>query len=201
MDTGDVLIGGVPARITSPLDAIRHGLGYVPEDRRRHGVIADMSVTANTTLAVLPSVARAGWIQPDREQAIAGRFAASLRVKTAALDSPAGTLSGGNQQKVSLARWLATEPTVLILDEPTQGVDVAAKSELHRLIREQVARGLAVLMISSELPEILAMSDRILVLRRGRIAGALTKQEANAERVLALALGPPSAPGTPDEAS
>ena len=131
-------------------------------------------------------------MQPDREHAIAEQFAAGLRVKTASLDSPAGTLSGGNQQKVSLARWLATAPTVLILDEPTQGVDVAAKSELHRLIREQVARGLAVLMISSELPEILAMSDRILVLRRGQIAGTLTRQEANAERVLALALGLPT---------
>src|SRR6185503_4247029 len=118
-----------------------------------------------------------------------------LGVKTRSIDAPVGTLSGRNQQKVSLARWLATDPAVLILDEPTQGVDVAAKSELHALIRQQVERGMAVVLISSELPEILAMSDRILVMRRGTIVGELSRKDATAERVLALALavGPPSA--------
>jgi rhamnose transport system ATP-binding protein len=193
-----VLIGGAAARIASPVDAIRHRLAYVPEDRRRHGIVAEMSVTANTTLAVLPSMARAGLIQRERERAIAEQYATGLRVKAASIDAPVATLSGGNQQKVSLARWLATDPAVLILDEPTQGVDVAAKSELHELIRQQVKRGLAVLLISSELPEVLAMSDRILVMRRGTIVGELSREEATAERVLALALGPPvsDAPGT-----
>ena len=199
-DAGQVLIGGVLARITSPVDATRHRLAYVPEDRRHHGIVAEMSVTANTTLAVLPSLGRAGLIRHERERTIAERYTTDLRVKTASVDTLVGTLSGGNQQKVSLARWLATDPAVLILDEPTQGVDVAAKAELHALIRQLVARGLAVLMISSELPEILAMSDRILVLRRGRVAAELTRAEATAERVLALALGAPpasDAPGAP----
>jgi rhamnose transport system ATP-binding protein len=197
-DAGEVLIDGASVRIASPVDAARHRLAYVPEDRHRHGIVAEMSVTANTTLAVLPSVARAGLIQRERERAIAERYAADLRVKAASVDTSVATLSGGNQQKVSLARWLATDPAVLILDEPTQGVDVAAKSELHDLIQQQVAHGLAVVLISSELPEILDMSDRILVMRRGTIVGEFSREDATAERVLALALGSPSsdAPGT-----
>jgi rhamnose transport system ATP-binding protein len=192
-DEGEVLVGGVSARIRSPMDAMRHGLAYVPEDRRHHGIVAEMSVTSNTTLGVLPLVARAGLIRHERELAIAEQYAASLRVKTASVEAPVATLSGGNQQKVLLARWLATNPAVLILDEPTQGVDVAAKSELHDLIREQVGRGLAVVVISSELPEILGLSDRIIVMRRGTIAGEISRTEATAERVLALALGSPAA--------
>lgn len=196
-DAGEVLIDGAPVRITSPVQAIRSRLAYVPEDRRRHAMLAGMSVTANTTLSVLPSIASAGLIRRDQERAVAERYVSSLRVKTASIDAPVGTLSGGNQQKVSLARWLATDPAVLILDEPTQGVDVAAKTELHRLIRDQVARGLAVILISSELPEILALSDRVIVMRRGRIAAELTKDVLSAERILALALGPASASDTP----
>jgi rhamnose transport system ATP-binding protein len=190
-DGGEVRIGGAPARIRSPRDAVRYRIAYVPEDRRRHGIVAEMSVTANTTLAVLPSVARAGLIQRERERAIAERYATGLGVKAASVDTPAGALSGGNQQKVSLARWLATDPAVLILDEPTQGVDVASKFELHGLIREQVERGLAVLMISSDLHEILDISDRIVVMRHGTVAAELSREEATAERVLALALGSP----------
>jgi rhamnose transport system ATP-binding protein len=187
-DEGEVLVRGAPAVIASPADAIQHRLAYVPEDRRHHAIVAEMSVSANTTLAILPSMARAGLIQRERERTLAERYAGALRVKTPSVDSLAGTLSGGNQQKVSIARWLAADPVVLILDEPTQGVDVAAKSELHGLIRQHVARGLAVLMISSELPEILELSDRILVMRRGAIAGELARADATAERVLALAL-------------
>jgi rhamnose transport system ATP-binding protein len=200
-DAGEVRIDGAPVRITTPVQAIRSRLAYVPEDRRRHAMFAGMSVTANTTLAVLPSIAAAGLIRRDRERAIAEQYASSLRIKTASIDAPVGTLSGGNQQKVSLARWLATDPAVLILDEPTQGVDVAAKSELHRLIRQQVEGGLAVVLISSELPEILALSDRVIVMRRGRIAAELTKEEASPERILALALGPAAASDSPGAAS
>ena len=199
-DAGEVLIDGVRVRIQSPVDAMRYRLVYVPEDRRRHGMVAEMSVASNTTLAVLPSVSRAGLIQRERERAIAERFATDLRVKTESVDTPLGTLSGGNQQKVSLARGLATSPAVLILDEPTQGVDVASKAEIHGLIRQQVERGLAVLLISSELPEILGMSDRIAVMVRGTIAAELPREAATAERVLALALGgPPDShlPGAP----
>ena len=196
-DAGEVRIDGAPTRITSPVQAIHSRLAYVPEDRRRHAMVAEMSVAANTTLAVLPSIASAGLLRRDDERKIAERYAISLRVRTASIDAPVGTLSGGNQQKVSLARWLATDPAVLILDEPTQGVDVAAKAELHRLIREQVERGLAVLLISSELPEILALSDRVIVMRRGRIAVELMKEELSAERILASALGPAGEPGPP----
>ena len=121
------------------MDAMRHRLAYVPEDRRRHGIVAEMSVRANTTLAVLPSMARAGLIRQERERAVAERYATGFRVKTSSIEAPVGTLSGGNQQKVLLARWLATDPAVLILDEPTQGVDVAAKSELHGLIEKITA--------------------------------------------------------------
>jgi rhamnose transport system ATP-binding protein len=196
-DAGEVLIGGEPVRISSPVDAMRSRLAYVPEDRRRHGMVADMSVTANTTLAVLPSVSRAGLIQHERERDFAEQYAADLGVKAGSVDTPVGTLSGGNQQKVLLARWLATTPAVLILDEPTQGVDVTAKAEIHGLIRQQVERGLAVLMISSELPEILGMSDRIAVMVRGTIAAELSREEATAERVLALALGAAAHPDAP----
>jgi rhamnose transport system ATP-binding protein len=201
LDSGEVLVGGASVRIRSPIDAMRHGLAYVPEDRRRHGIVAEMSVAANTTLAVLPLVARAGLIRHTRERDIAERYATGLRVKAASTDTAVATLSGGNQQKVLLARWLATSPTVLILDEPTQGVDVAAKSELHDLIRQQVERGLALVMISSELPEILDISDRILIMRRGTIAGELSRAEATAERVLAMALGSPPAAVPPEARS
>lgn len=188
-DSGDVRIHGTPADIASPADAERLHLAYVPEDRRRHGVVAEMSVTANTSMAVLPAVSRRGLIQTDREHALADRYIQSFQIKTAGADADVGTLSGGNQQKVSLARALATEPTVLILDEPTQGVDVGAKAEIHGLIQDLVERGLAIVMISSELPEILGMSDRIAVMRGGTIAGVLSRDEATAERVLAMALG------------
>jgi rhamnose transport system ATP-binding protein len=120
---------------------------------------------------------------------VAGAFVERLGIRTASLDAPAGNLSGGNQQKVALARWLATEPSVIILDEPTQGVDVGAKAEIHRLMGELAGRGMAILMISSELPEVLGMSDRIAVMHQGRIAGTLDRAEATQDRVLAMALG------------
>jgi rhamnose transport system ATP-binding protein len=188
-DAGTIRIDGREVRIDSPSAAIALGIGYVPEDRRRHGVILDMSVAANTTLASLPAVSRRGLIDRALEAATAARFVDRLGIKTASVAAAAGTLSGGNQQKVALARWLSTEPSVLILDEPTQGVDVGAKGEIHRFMLELAAAGLAVLMISSELPEVLGMSDRIAVMRGGTIAGVLARGEATQDRVLALALG------------
>ena len=187
--SGQVLLRGKPVVIDSPRAAIRLGIAYVPEDRRRHGVILDMPVAANTTLAVLREISTVGMIDFGRERLIAGSFAEKFAIKTRSLDSPVGTLSGGNQQKVALARWLATEPAVLILDEPTQGVDVGAKAEIHRLMGELAGRGLAILMISSELPEILGMSDRIAVMHGGTIVGMLDRAEATQENVLELALG------------
>jgi len=188
-DSGEVLVHGEPIAVRSPAAAIGAGIGYLPEDRKQHGVVPEMAVEENMSLANLPAVARRGLIDRARERSQAERFVEQLRIKTASVASDVESLSGGNQQKVALARWLATSPKVLILDEPTQGVDVGSKSEIHALMQELAERGLAVLMISSELPEILGMSDRIAVMRGGTIAGVLTREEATQERVLAMALG------------
>jgi rhamnose transport system ATP-binding protein len=189
IDSGTVLWNGSPVRIDSPERAIALGIAYVPEDRRRHGVILELPVAANTTLAILDRIGRGGWLDRGRERAVAWEYVNRLAIKTPTIDNPVGNLSGGNQQKVAVARWLATQPRALILDEPTQGVDVGAKAEIHRLISELAQQGLAILMISSELPEILGMSDRVVVMRAGTVVVELSRAEATPERVLALALG------------
>jgi rhamnose transport system ATP-binding protein len=190
-DSGAIRLRGREVRIDDPAAAAaRLGIAYVPEDRRRHGVILDMTVAQNTTLAVLRRIARGGGlIDFARERELAESFVRRLEVKTPSVDTPVGNLSGGNQQKVAVARWLATEPSVIILDEPTQGVDVGAKAEIHRLMGELAGRGMAIVMISSELPEVLGMSDRIVVMRAGTVAGVLGRGEATQERVMELALG------------
>jgi rhamnose transport system ATP-binding protein len=188
-DGGEIFLNGKPVTVDSPKKAVQLGIAYVPEDRRRHGVILEMSVASNTTLAILSRISRIGLIDRARESEIAESFVARLGTKTASIQSPVGTLSGGNQQKVALSRWLAAEPKVLILDEPTQGVDVGAKAEIHRLMGELAGRGLAIVMISSELPEVLGMSDRVAVMRGGGIAGILDRKDATPKRVLELALG------------
>jgi rhamnose transport system ATP-binding protein len=188
-DSGEILLKGSPVRLRTPAQAVEQGIAYVPEDRRRHGVVLEMPVAANTTLAILRRLSKFGILDRAGEREIAERAVERLAVKTASVDVPVGQLSGGNQQKVALARWLETRPSVLILDEPTQGIDVGAKSEIHRLMGDLAAQGLAILMISSELPEILGMSDRIGVLRGGRMAGVLSRREATQEKLLALALG------------
>jgi rhamnose transport system ATP-binding protein len=188
-DSGQILLKAQVVAISTPADAVRHGIAHVPEDRRRHGVILDMPVAANTTLAILRRIAARGFIRFKEERRIAENFVQRLGIKTPSVSNPAGNLSGGNQQKVALARWLAAEPVVIILDEPTQGVDVGAKSEIHRLMGELAGRGLAIIMISSELPEVLGMSDRIAVMHGGRIVGELTRAQATQEKVLELALG------------
>ena len=187
-DSGEIVVHGATRRISSPADAIRAGIAYVPEDRRQHGVVLEMSVAANTTLASLASVSAHGIIDRAAERARAQDYVKRLRIKTASVHAEVGTLSGGNQQKVALARWLSTRPSVIILDEPTQGVDVGSKAEIHGLMQKLVEQGLAILMISSELPEILGMSDRIAVMHRGAIRGVLTRAEATQSRILALAL-------------
>jgi rhamnose transport system ATP-binding protein len=187
-DRGSIVLEGQPLRVTSPAVAIAAGIAYLPEDRRQHGVILHMSVAANASLASLDQVSRHGLIRTPLERALAQQYVDRLRIKTASLGAETGSLSGGNQQKVALARWLATKPAVLLLDEPTQGVDVGAKAEIHRLMQDLVERGLAILMISSDLQEILGMSDRIAVMRHGTIAGTLTREEATAHTVMSLAL-------------
>jgi rhamnose transport system ATP-binding protein len=187
---GTLSIAGRPVTIAAPADAIHHGIAYVPEDRRRHGVIGELPVAANVGLASLRGVA----LDFAGERRRADEFVARLGIKTPSIETPVGHLSGGNQQKVSLARWLATGPKVLVLDEPTQGVDVGAKAEIHRLIGDLVAAGMAILMISSELPEVLGMCDRIGVMRAGRLVATLDRAEATQERLLSLALGQEEAP-------
>jgi rhamnose transport system ATP-binding protein len=188
-DSGEILISGAAARITSPAEAIQQGIGYVPEDRRRHGVILDLAIAANTSLANLKIVSSHGLIDRDKEAGLASRYLQQLRIKAPSVYTETGALSGGNQQKVALSRWLAVNPKILILDEPTQGIDVGSKSEIHSLMMDLVERGLAIIMISSELPEILGMSDRIAVMHQGTIAGVLSREEATQKRILALALG------------
>lgn len=188
-DSGEILLRGKPLRINSALDAVSHGIAYVPEDRRRHGVILDLSVSQNASLAVLQEMANFGILSPRRERELADSYVEKLFIKTANLETAVGNLSGGNQQKVALARWLATKPTVLILDEPTQGIDVGAKAEIHRLMGDLVRQGMAIIMISSELPEVLGMSDRIAVMRGGTIVGEFSRAEATQEKILHLALG------------
>jgi rhamnose transport system ATP-binding protein len=188
-DAGEIRLRGRPVTMDSPARAVQLGIAYVPEDRRRHGVILDMPVSANATLAVLRQVSALGFLNFGREHDLAAGFVSRLGIKTPSVETPVGNLSGGNQQKVALARWLAAKPTVLILDEPTQGVDVGAKAEIHRLMCELAGQGLAILMISSELPEVLGMSDRIAVLHGGTVVGILDRAAATQEMVLELALG------------
>jgi rhamnose transport system ATP-binding protein len=181
-DAGQILLAGREVSIR------------VPEDRRRHGVVLEMPVAANVTLAILRRIAAAGWIRFRRERALAQTSVDKLGIKTASIETPVANLSGGNQQKVALARWLAAEPKVLILDEPTQGIDVGAKAEIHRLMGQLASQGMAIVMISSELPEILGMSDRIAVMHNGTVVGTLDRADATQEKVLTLALGHPLGP-------
>jgi rhamnose transport system ATP-binding protein len=188
-DSGEILANGASVRIASPADAIRAGIAYVPEDRQRHGVIAGMSVAVNTTLNHLDAVSARGLIDNAAEERTASTWAERLRIKTPSVRVDVGGLSGGNQQKVALARWLSIDPAVLILDEPTQGIDIGAKAEIHDIMQRLAERGVAIVMISSELPELLAMSDRVAVMRRGALAGVLDAGEATPQSVMALALG------------
>lgn len=188
-ETGFVEVDGRRLAPRAPWEAMAAGIVYLPEDRHRQGIVAPMSVRANLTLAVLHRLARFGFVDRRAEDALVRSYQARLRIRAASLEQPIGTLSGGNQQKVIVARGLAARPRVLILDEPTRGIDVGTKAEIHRLMDELAAQGMGILMISSELPEILGMSDRILVMRAGRLVGELSRAEATQERVMALAMG------------
>lgn len=187
-DTGTITFLGERLPAHDPLAAIEAGMGFVPEDRRKQGLVMDLSVARNTALTLRKKLARFGLISPSRERAEAAAWTKVLQVK-GSLDASVSTLSGGNQQKVVIAKWLATEPRLLIVDEPTRGIDVGTKAEVHRLLSELAGRGIAILMISSELPEILGMSDRVLVVREGRIAAELDRAAATPESVMHAATG------------
>jgi ABC-type sugar transport system ATPase subunit len=185
--SGEVLVDGKRVDIRSPGDAIDHGIGFVTEDRKRFGLILDQSIANNSTLANLRRICGSLITNRARETAATRKVMASLRVKAGSPDVITGTLSGGNQQKVVLGKWLLTEPNVLFLDEPTRGIDVGAKQEIYAEINKLAASGLAVVMVSSELPEVLGLSDRILVLHEGKVTGEFTRAEATSERVMAAA--------------
>jgi ribose transport system ATP-binding protein len=184
-----VVLDGRPLRVRAPSDAIRAGIGLVPEDRKRHGFVPGQSVAANIALPQLHRLARGGVIDRRRERALARRWIDELRIKTPDLSTRVLTLSGGNQQKVVLGKWLAAGADVLIVDEPTRGIDVAAKMEIYQLLDRLAAQGAGILMISSDLPEILGLSDRVLVMHQGTVQAVLDAHDATQERVLQAALG------------
>jgi rhamnose transport system ATP-binding protein len=192
-DGGEVELEGKKLRPGRPLAAMRAGLGFVPEDRRQQGLVMDLSIRHNATLTRLNALARMGLLRARDERNLAAEWAARLQLKYHRIDDPVAFLSGGNQQKVVLAKWLATKPVVLIVDEPTRGIDVGTKAEVHRLLSELAQEGVAVLMISSELPEVLGMADRVLVMHEGRITGELTREQADEESVMRAATGQPVA--------
>jgi rhamnose transport system ATP-binding protein len=186
-DAGSVVLDGHTVRPQSPRDAIRAGIAFVPEDRRHQGLVIDGSVARNVASVVRGGLTRLGLLTTAAENAAAGPWASRLEVKTSALDMKAATMSGGNQQKVVIAKWLATNPRLLIIDEPTRGIDVGTKAEVHRLLSELAGQGMAILMISSELPEVLGMADRVLVVCEGRLTADIARDDATPENVMAAA--------------
>jgi rhamnose transport system ATP-binding protein len=188
-DAGSVTVGGRQLRRASPVSAMAAGVGFVPEDRRQQGLVMDMSVQQNVALASLRDLRRGGLIRASAERAMAADWATRLKIKYSRLTDPVATLSGGNQQKVVLAKWLGRQPAVLIVDEPTRGIDVGTKAEVHQLLVDLARSGVAVLMISSELPEVLGVSDRVLVMREGALVAELSRQEASEEAIMTAAMG------------
>jgi len=188
-DSGSIELDGRQVTIGNPHQAMALGLAYVPEDRQRQGLILPMSVRDNVTLAILDSLCRFGLVSPGAEEAIAKEYIDRLQVRTPSSRQTVVNLSGGNQQKVVVSKWLVSRPKVLILDEPTRGIDVGAKAEIHRLMSRLAGQGLGIVMISSDLPEVLGMSDRVLVMRRGTIVGEFQRGEATQEKVIAAAMG------------
>jgi D-xylose transport system ATP-binding protein len=184
-----VLIDGQPAQINNPADAIKQGIGFVTEDRKRYGLILDQTILRNMTLAGLRKLSGRFVTNEDAEAAVGERSARDLHIKANSIFTIAGTLSGGNQQKVVLAKWLLTNPRVLFLDEPTRGIDVGAKQEIYAQINKLAEAGIAIVLVSSELPEVLGLSDRVIVLHEGRITGEFTREEATPESVMACATG------------
>jgi rhamnose transport system ATP-binding protein len=188
-DIGEVRVNGRALPNGSPGAAMAAGVAFVPEDRRQQGLVMDLGIDHNIALPSLGRLRRKGLIRRSRERELATEWAGKLQLKFGRLANPVSTLSGGNQKKVVLAKWLARRPSLLIIDEPTRGIDVGTKAEVHRLLDELVADGVAVLMISSELPEVLGMADRILVLREGRLVAELSRADADEDSIMRAATG------------
>jgi rhamnose transport system ATP-binding protein len=184
---GKIMIDGEEVSITSPQKAIELGLAYVPEDRQQHGLIPAMQLTPNISLPKLDDFARYSWVLNGKERRFAHTAAVQMEVRARSISQCARELSGGNQQKVVLAKWLSTNPRILILDEPTRGIDVGTKAAVHGLMSNLAAQGMAILMISSELPEILGMSDRIIVMREGYLTAQFAREAATQENIITAA--------------
>jgi ABC-type sugar transport system ATPase subunit len=190
LEKGQIVVEGQEVDLTSPQGAIAAGLGYVPEDRKLQGLFLGMALRSNITAASIKELSnRFGFVEQKKESEMADYFVKALGIRTPSIEQKARNLSGGNQQKVVLAKWMAVNPKVLIMDEPTRGVDVGAKAEIYALMREMAQKGMAIIMISSELPEVLSMSDRIVVMRERKYAGTLDAADADEEIIMAYATG------------
>ena len=189
-DSGSVILGGTPVQITSSKKAVSLGIGMLPEDRKKHGVLINQPIRVNMTLASLKELSGAfGWINKKKEDEVIDDLVDKLRIKIGSIENDASSLSGGNQQKVALAKWLGSNCKILIFDEPTRGVDVGAKVEIYRIINQLAEEGASIIMISSEMPEIIGMSDRVLVMREGKVMGELNKNEISEENLIKLSMG------------
>jgi ribose transport system ATP-binding protein len=185
---GTILVDGKPAEINSPSDALNHGLGWIPEDRKQHGLVLGMDVKENASMAILRRISNfLGAIRFKEQSEIVQSYVNALDIATPSLDKPVRELSGGNQQKVVLAKWLSSKPKVLIMDEPTRGIDVAAKAEVHALMSQLAQEGMGILMISSEMPEIMGMSDRVIVMCQGRVTGDFERAHLDQEEIMTCA--------------
>jgi len=187
-ESGEIYINGEKVEIKSTVDALKYGIGYVPENRQEQGLVLGMTVRENISLPELKNISRYDFIDKREEADLAEKYIDELNIRTPSQEQRVRNLSGGNQQKVVISKWMATKPKILILDEPTRGIDVGAKKEIHMLMSQLAKEGVAVIMISSELPEILGMSDRIIVMHEGRIKGELMREEASQEAIMKLAI-------------
>ncbi len=188
-DAGEIWIDNIRVHISSPNSAMKHGFAYVPEDRRQQGLVMDFSIASNMTLPIVQQFSRFAVMDRQRENTVSQDYSQQLQVRSSGIHQLVKALSGGNQQKVVLAKWLITKPSILILDEPTRGVDIGAKAEVHRIISDLASKGMAIILISSELPEVLAMSDHVLVMHEGQIAGTFDRADADPEKVMFAATG------------
>ena len=189
MEKGEIFLNGKKLDVSSPNDAIDAGIAFVPEDRKEQALILGMNISENISLAILKQIKTRLFVDDKKRDALARQYTDELHISTSSISQQVRNLSGGNQQKVVLAKWMASKPKLLILDEPTRGIDVGAKQEIHALMSELAGQGLAIIMISSELPEILGMSDRIIVMHEGQIRGELSREEASQERIMQITIG------------
>jgi ribose transport system ATP-binding protein len=188
LDDGEVLIEGQAVRIKSPAEAVKHGIGWIPEDRKLHGLVLGMNVQENATMTILQRISNLwGAVRQKEARRISSHYVEALSIATPSLSQTVRNLSGGNQQKVVLAKWLSTEPKLLIMDEPTRGIDIGAKAEVHALMSQLAKRGIGILMISSEMPEIIGMSDRVIVMCQGRITGEFERGKLDQEEIMTCA--------------